>query len=207
MNNIISNTTNSITKMFGRIAPGMCRLSMNGIAIKTSNGYKTYDVNTGSLVNCADFVFDIGEDMFFCIPCNDLKKGDIILSNGKPVCVINVVDNRIEAFRYEDSSIISIVPENMVFFGNTYFYTKIVSLFGDMSKGVDANSIFPYMIMSEMFKGNNGTSSGMAQYLPLMMIMGGKMDFSNMFSNLFSGFNFGNKNEDTDHEGKDSPSN
>ena len=29
--------------MFGKVAAGMCRLSMNGgIAIKTSNGYKTY---------------------------------------------------------------------------------------------------------------------------------------------------------------------
>ena len=30
--------------MFGKIAPGMCRLSMNGgIAVKTDNGYKTYN--------------------------------------------------------------------------------------------------------------------------------------------------------------------
>ena len=29
--------------MFGKIASGMCRLSMTGgIAVKTSNGYKTY---------------------------------------------------------------------------------------------------------------------------------------------------------------------
>lgn len=30
--------------MFGKVANGMCRLSMSGgIAVKTSNGYKTYD--------------------------------------------------------------------------------------------------------------------------------------------------------------------
>ena len=34
--------------MFGKIAPGMCRLSMDGsIAIKTSGGYRTYSAKTG----------------------------------------------------------------------------------------------------------------------------------------------------------------
>lgn len=31
----------NLNGMFGKIAPGMCRLSMNGgIAVKTANGYK-----------------------------------------------------------------------------------------------------------------------------------------------------------------------
>ena len=50
----------SFGKMFNKIKPGRCRLSMNGIAINVNGEYKTYDVNTGTLVNCADFVFDIG---------------------------------------------------------------------------------------------------------------------------------------------------
>lgn len=36
--------------MFGKVASGMCRLSMNGgIAVKTSGGYKTYDLMTNKL--------------------------------------------------------------------------------------------------------------------------------------------------------------
>ena len=50
--------TNVFNGMFGKIAPGMCRLSMNGgIAVKTSNGYKSYNVKNGRLTNCDSFVF------------------------------------------------------------------------------------------------------------------------------------------------------
>lgn len=58
----------------------MCRLSMNGgIAVKTNGGYKTYNIKTGKLTNCSNFVFDIGEEFFFIIPTNKVEKGDIIL--------------------------------------------------------------------------------------------------------------------------------
>lgn len=39
--------TEMFNGMFGKIAHGMCRLSMNGgIAVKTSNGYKSYNMKT-----------------------------------------------------------------------------------------------------------------------------------------------------------------
>ena len=41
---------NMLNGMFGKVASGMCRLSMNGgIAVKTSNGYKSYNIKTGRL--------------------------------------------------------------------------------------------------------------------------------------------------------------
>ena len=87
---------NLFNGMFGKVAPGMCRIGMNGkIAIKTSNGYKSYNVATGKLTNCDNFAFDIGEDMFFIIPTNNVVKGDIILASGKPKCVIDVTKNEI----------------------------------------------------------------------------------------------------------------
>ena len=56
--------TNMFNGMFGKIASGMCRLSMNGnIAVKTSNGYKSYNIKTKTLTNCDNFVFNIGEDI------------------------------------------------------------------------------------------------------------------------------------------------
>ena len=41
-----------------------------------------------------------------------------------------------------------------------------------------------YMIMSEMMKGGNGSSSGMNSMLPMMMLMNGS-NMSDMFSGMF----------------------
>lgn len=177
--------TGFMNGMFGKIAPGMCRLSMNGeIAVKTSNGYKTYNIKTGRLVNCSNFVFDIGEDFFFLIPTNKVHKGDIILVNGKPKCVVKAEDNQITVINYEDSTVDTILPERHVFMGNTYFYGRIISMFGDSFKGGKKNginNIFKYMMMSEMMKGSTG--SGMNNMLPFMMM--GNGGFENMFEGMF----------------------
>ena len=175
-------SNNFFGKLFGKVAPGQVRLSMNGdMAIKTSNGYKTYNVEDGSLTNCDNFVFDIGSEFFFIIPTNKVEKGDVILASGKPHCVIKTEDNRIEALRYEDGSIVNIVPERNVFFGKTYFYGKIVSMFGSM-KGKGMDSMMKYMVMSEMMKGGN--SNNMASMLPMMMFMqNGGID--KMFGDMF----------------------
>ena len=180
--NFNENAGSLFNGMFGKIAPGMCRLSMNGrTAIKTSNGYKVYDVKTGRLTNCNSFVFDIGEDFFFVIPTNKVAVGDIILANGKPRAVIDVEKNAIKTFSYEDSSIETIVPEHHVFMGNTYFYGKIVSLFGNsFGKKTGMESMMKYMMMSEMMKGNG---SGTNSIMPMMMFMNGGM--GDMFENMF----------------------
>ena len=92
--------TNVFNGMFGKIAPGMCRLSMSGgIAVKTSNGYKSYNVKNGRLTNCDSFVFDIGEEFFFVMPTNKVEVGDIILVSGKPKCVIKAEKETIKKER------------------------------------------------------------------------------------------------------------
>lgn len=177
---------NMLNGMFGKIAPGMCRLSMNGgIAVKTSNGYKTYNLKTGRLMNCDSFVFNIGEEFFFVIPTNKAEPGDILLVGGKPKCVIEAEKNKLTVINYEDSTVETILPERYVFMGNTYFYGKIVSMFGsDLIKGKKGtNKIMQYMMLSEMMKGSSGDSgSGMNTMLPLMML-GGNM--GNIFDGLF----------------------
>lgn len=177
---------NMFNGMFGKIAPGMCRLSMNGgIAVKTANGYKTYNVKTNKLTNCSNFVFDIGQEFFFVIPTNKVKAGDIILVSGKPRCVVSAEKDTITVINYEDSTVEQILPERHVFMGNTYFYGKIVSMFGsDFSKGKKGmNKMMSYMMISEMMKGNNGSNNGMASVLPFMMMSGGGM--SDMFDGMF----------------------
>lgn len=126
---------NFMNGMFGKLKPGMCRVSIDGnIAVKTNNGYKTYNVTTGQLTNCDDFVFDIGEEFFFMLPTNKVEPGDIIMMAGKPHCVIKEENNTITALRYEDSTISIVVPEHHMFMGKTYFYGKIVSMFGNLTK-------------------------------------------------------------------------
>lgn len=192
---------NMLNGMFGKVAPGMCRLSMNGgIAVKTSNGYKTYNMKTGRLTNCDSFVFNIGEEFFFVIPTNKAEPGDILLVAGKPKCVIEAEKNKLTVINYEDSTVETILPERHVFMGNTYFYGKIVSMFGgDLIKGKKGtNKIMQYMMLSEMMKGNsdNNSGNGMNTMLPLMM-MGGNM------GSLFDGMFDFDDNED-DEEVKES---
>lgn len=177
---------NMLNGMFGKVAPGMCRLSMNGgIAVKTSNGYKSYNMKTGRLTNCDSFVFNIGEEFFFVIPTNKAEPGDILLVGGKPKCVIEAEKNKLTVINYEDSTVETILPERHVFMGNTYFYGKIVSMFGsDLIKGKKgSNKIMQYMMFSEMMKGNSGESgNGMNAMIPLMM-MGGNT--GSIFDGMF----------------------
>jgi hypothetical protein len=179
--------------MFGKIAPGMCKLSMSGgIAVKTGNGYKSYNVKTGRLTNCDSFVFGNTEEFFFVIPTNKVEIGDIILIAGKPKCVIEAEKNKITVINYEDSTIDTVLPERHVFMGNTYFYGKIVSMFGnDFMRGKKGmNKMMSYMMMSEMMKGSNtmtggvaGTNTSANSMLPMMLMMNG--GFTDMFDGMF----------------------
>lgn len=173
---------NMFNGMFGKVAAGMCRVSMDGnIAIKTSSGYKTYNVASGMLTNCDNFAFDVGEDWFFVVPTNKVEKGDIILAGGKPRCVINAENNAITAFCYEDGTIGTIVPEHHMFMGKQYFYGKIVSMFGNMMNGKDGmNNIMKYMMLSEIMKGND--KNNMTSMMPMMFMMNGGLNF---MDNLF----------------------
>ena len=163
--------------MFGKVAPGMCRISINGnIAVKTTNGYKEFDVDSGRLTNCDSFVLDDGDDMFFCFPTNKAAKGDIILVGGKPKCVMSVGKDTIKVLGYEDGQIQELVPERHMFLGETYFYGKIVSIFGNRkgSRKKGMGNIMKFMFLSQMLKGKgtDESSSGMTQLLPFMLMSG-----------------------------------
>lgn len=174
--------------VMGKIKPGCCRLGMNGrIAIKTSDGYKTYDPKTGNVTNCNNFVLDIADDLFMLIPTRKLKEGDIVLINGKPMYIIEVkAKNRIEAMNYEDSTIQTVIPERHAIMGRR-FYGKIVSLLGSgfgAGKGGFFKNMLKLKMMSSMMGGSSSTD-GMfgGNSLAMMMLIGnGSMD------GLFDGF-------------------
>ena len=195
-------TGNFLDKMFGKISSDCCKLSINGdIAIKTSSGYKTYNIKTGKLTNCSNFVFNMGDmDCFFLIPTIKVQKGDIIIANGQPKCVISVDEsnNNLQAINYETSVIETIIPERHVFMGNTYFYGKIVSMFGNIKKNGSKN-IMKYMMMSEMMKSMSGNSNSNSMW-PMFMMMNNEDMFSGMFDMMGIDDITESTNEDTEEE-------
>ena len=180
--------------LFGKLNNGVCRLSMDGeIAVKTSNGYKYYSKKSNRPVNCDQFVFDIGDEFFFVVPTNKTEAGDILLINGQPRYVLETKNNMITVLNYEDCTVESILPESHVFMGDTYFYGKIVSMFGDDVKtgGVGMKKMMRYMMLSEMMKSNS--TNGMNSLLPYFLMTG--EGFNNLFDGLFSTENEGENNE------------
>ena len=176
--------------MFMKVQKGLCMLSPCGIAIKTSSGYRSYDTRSGKLRNCDNLVFSFGDGLFFVIPSAKVKPGDIILNGGKPACVRKA----------------GILPERHVFMGNTWFYGKIVSLFGDGSsicgKG-GLTKMMKLMMMSSLFDNAGASADGtmaapgmgnMNALMPLLLLKGG--GFDDLFGGLFD-------EDEKDTEGSD----
>ena len=181
---MFENFQNSFNGMFGKIASGMCRLTMNGnIAVKCSNGYKSYNVAKGTLTNVTNFCFNVGDEMFFVIPTNKVEIGDIILVGGRPKCVTAVDKKVITVIDYDNSEVRQVVPERHVFMGSTYFYGKIVSMFGNsFKKGKGLGNIMKMMMFSQMMGGNTNSNNGFGQMMAMSMFMGDK---NNPFEGMF----------------------
>lgn len=171
---------------FGNVAPGMCRLTMNGlIGIKTPSGYKAYNPKTNVLVNCAMFVADIADDMFMVMPTTKLKAGDITIINNKPFYVLDTSNpERIKVVAYEDNTIRTIIPEHHILMGKK-FYGKIVSLLGNITGVLDGkhtwDKMFKLKMMSSMF-GSNASSSTSNNFMMMAMMSGLGNNLTDMFN-------------------------
>lgn len=188
--NNMFNFNNIFGDCFKQVSNGCCKMSMDGqIAVKTSTGYKTFDIKKNRLVNCDNFAFDMN-GMFWVVPTFKVSKGDIIMVNGKPRAVIEVKDSYIETFSYEDSTIDKIIPEYHTFFNHTYCYGKIVSPIASMTKSDEGmSSLMKMMMFSQMFGNNTGSSISMNGFNPMMfMFMNKDFSMSDMFGDMF---NFG----------------
>lgn len=182
---------NFMQGMFGPVKGGLCRLTVDGnIAIKVPGGYKTYNPAQKAFINCDSFVFDIGDEMFFVIPTNTVAIGDIIMVGGEPRYVLKVADDMITCINYKSGTVENIMPERHMFMGNTYFYGKIMSLFGNMGGvlggGEGAQNAMKFMMMKQMCQGMGGKDTGMNPMMMMMLMNGGGM---NMFDNLFKAAN------------------
>lgn len=215
----------SMNNMFGgmfgpigkdeRTGESLCKITFDGsIAVRTKNGdYKSYNPKTKNFVNCTEFVFDMA-NMFYVIPTNSVKTGDIILVNdsltGKktPRFVLSVADDTITVINYETSTVETILPEKYVMMGRTYFYGKIVCPFNvnAMIGSADSNgieNIMKFQMMSQMMNGMFNGGSGTAEFNPMMFaFMGGGFGdmFSGMFDNMFNGMFDAPKTEETETE-------
>lgn len=190
---------NMFNGMFKPIARGYCKISMNGkLAIKTTNGYKTYDVEKNRLTNCDNFAFDM-DGAFWVIPTMKVERGDIILVNGKPRCVIEVGKNSIKTFSYDNSTIDELVPEHHVFMGKSYCYGKIFSPFMNMGKGNNMSNMMRMMMMNQMLNGggsNNAYSNVNGMFNPMMFMMMGNGN-NDFFNGMFDGaFDFGTSDDE-----------
>ncbi len=191
---MFENLQNSFNGLFGKVASGMCRLTMNGnIAVKCKTGYKTYNVAKGTLTNVTNFCFNVGDEMFFVIPTNKAEVGDILLINGEPKCVIEAKKNDITVIDYNNSEIKHVVPERHIFMGSVYFYGKIVSMFGNsFKKGKGLGNIMKMMMFSSMMGNNTGSNNNFGQMMAMSMFMGKD-------NNPFDGmFDFGFDGDDSD---------
>ena len=202
--------------MFSRLGKGMCRLGLNGqMAVKTTNGYKTYDVKTGRLTNVTQFCFDIGQEFFFVVPTTKAKTGDILLIDGKPKCVIENNNNKtIKVMDYENSAIQEIVPERHFFMGQMFFYQKIVSMFGSnnfLKKGKGISGMMGMMFKMNMLKSFTGgdtfgsDGNGMNSFMGMMLMNNmfgkdGDTDLSEMFD-----FDFEEADFDPTDESEETP--
>lgn len=214
MFNFDFNMGNTFKGMFGKIEKGLCALSMNGgIAIKTTNGYKTYNIAKKRLTNVTNFCME-ASDLFFVLPTSKVQTGDVILVQGKPKCVLSVndEDKSIKCIDYETSEIREIVPERHVFLGSTFWYGKIVSLFGNAGlkgKGL-MGKLIQLMVMKSMMGGNNNGGNdmfgGMGQMLMMQQMFGGGnggLDFTNMFNLDFDSDASWASDDDDDDTGED----
>ena len=203
-----------VNGMFGKflkpLKPGMVRIGLNGeLAVKSGSGYKTYNAKTKQLVNVQDFCFDIGQDLFICVPTAKVKVGDIIVLDDPdaplgvaPKCVTALEDGKtIKVMDYRTNEIQTIVPERHFFLGKMFFYNKVHSLIpiGDLagSKGTDKfGKLLGKMALMNAFTGKgfnfggsgDGEGNGGLNGLAMMALFGGGLggdsdlfDFSGMF--------------------------
>lgn len=193
------------SNMFSAVKNGDFRLDTNGrIAVHTSKGYKVYNVNKKRLVNCENFVFDVGDEWFFTVPTTKVKVGDIILINNTPKCVMKVNDDTITVINYENSVVEEILPERYIFMGNAYFYIKVVSMFGSNNpKKKSSKKMLKWMLMSKLFKPSESDSGFSNPMNPMTMMLMSEMfkDSDNDFDELFDfDFELDDESEDTEDE-------
>lgn len=177
---------------FGALKDNRFRMSLLGPACLNKEGsYVTYDPVQGKLIDVVDFVFDAGKALFK-IPVQYPAAGDTILFSGNPVYVTSTDDAKIVGVSLTDGTESTIIPQGSLLGVN--FYTKIVSLFGNLLSangagpaGLDPAKLMPMMVMGEMFGEGKKDKGSMMETMMMLQVMGGANIFGGPGTN--TGFN------------------
>ena len=175
---------------FGSCENDNVKMSMYGIAVKNANGtWVSYDAKSENVVDVDILNFD-GKYLYkMPVALKDIKSGDVVIHNRKPMFVSKVEGGKILAIDpAAGEEKVIMLTKNMFGFD---FATKVINLFEGFTGGASADTPFGNMLPL-MLLADGGKSDDM---LPLMFAMGGgKFDMSNPMMLYF--LMKDNKNED-----------
>ena len=156
---------------FGPVCGDKVRMSLHGIAIKTSNGWIAYDEKTNELINVDIINFDISKIIYkMPVALAAIAPGDILYYGDKYVFVRSINDDgTIGIIDYDTSAVTNILPVKSPFGFN--FFTKICALF-DFDK-IDASSENPFGKMLPFILANN------KDFDPLIFFLMNQKDIDN----------------------------
>lgn len=110
---------------FGPINDNVVMYSPYGLAFRNSNNqYLTYNPTTKKTTDVTGLTIDL-EGLIYKVPVglNSVKPGDIIVHNGKPVCVEGIEDHSVICVDIENSELKTVIPPTNIFGFN--YVTKI----------------------------------------------------------------------------------
>ena len=160
---------------FGSCENDNVKMSMYGIAVKNANGtWVSYDAKSENVVDVDILNFDAKYLYKMPVAIKDVKVGDLVIHNRKPMFVSKVEGGKILAIDpAAGEEKVIMLTRSMFGFD---FVTKVINLFGDLSATASADTPFgnmlPLMLLADGDKSDD--------MLPLMFAMGGgKFDMSN----------------------------
>lgn len=164
-------------------------LSIYGVAVKnySTNTWQAYNPNTQEIVDVNVLNFPAEKFMYkMPVAISDVSVGDVILHNKRPVFVTAVPEDKkkLEVIDVANAEEKKILPVKNLF-GFDYV-TKVVSLFGDLSKTANAENPFGNMLLPLLMSENKEIDPMLLamtmnnknmEFNPMMlMLMGDKVD-------------------------------
>lgn len=176
---------------FGPINDNIVMYSPYGLAFRNSNNqYLTYNPTTKKTTDVTGLTIDLG-GLIYKIPVglNSVKPGDIIVHNGKPVCVEGIEDHSVICVDIENSELKTVIPPTNIFGFN--YVTKITPLFNlgsaNPSEDNPFGNIMPYLLFSTLMEKDScetKSGNGFDMQTLLLMSMMNNAD-GNFFGNIF----------------------
>lgn len=174
---------------FGPLNDGNVMYSPYGLAFRNSNNqYLTYNPTTKKTTDVTGLTIDL-EGLIYKVPVglNSVKPGDIIIHNGKPICVEGVEDHSVICVDIENSELKTVIPPTNIFGFN--YVTKITPLFnlGTANPSADNpfGNIMPYLLFSTLNSDEGAIKSKNGFDMQTLLLMSMMNADGNFFGNIF----------------------